>query len=177
MRKYLIIVIGVFMSAAAIGQNYFQLSFKQLNGDTESLNSYGGKKTMYIILPLTQTDPVFSQLQAFKDRYRDSVRVVGILSLEDGFQASQANNIQSMYNSMGIIISEGMNTKKTSGASQSAIMKWLTNKAENSHFDMDANGIGQKFFVNESGGLFAVLPVQASLQAQIIDKIVHSGAQ
>ena len=165
------------MSVNSFSQDYFQLSFKKLNGDTENVNSYGGKKTMYIILPLSQTDTVFTQLQAFKNRYQDSIRIIGILSIEDGFEASSASNIQTMYKGMGIIISEGMKTKKVSGANQSALMKWLTNKTKNSHFDMDAGGIGHKFFVNESGRLFAVLPGQASLNTPVIDKIVHSGSQ
>ena len=177
MKKYLIILIAFFISVNLFSQNYFQLSFKKLNGDTENVNDYGGKKTMYIILPLNQNDPGFSQLQAFKTRYLDTIRVVGILSLEDGFKASSANSIQAMYSNMGIIISEGMKTKKSSGANQSALMKWLTDKTQNSHFDMDAGGIGHKFFVNESGRLFAVLPGQASLNTPVIDRIVHSGAQ
>jgi len=177
MKKYFIILVAFFMSATVNSQSYFQLSFKKLNGDTESVNNYEGKKTMYIILPLNQTSPVFSQLQEFKNRYQDSVRVIGILSIEDGFEASSTASIQLMYSSLGIIVSEGMHTKKTSGASQAAIMKWLTNRTQNLHFDMDAAGIGHKFFVNESGRLFAVLPAQASLGTPIIDKIIHSGTQ
>src|SRR5687768_7224824 len=145
MNKLIIVLVTFFISITAFTQNYFQLSFKNLNGGTESVNSYAGKKTLYIILPINQNDSVFNQLQAFKDRYHDTVRVVGILSIEDGFQASLANNIQSMYGSMGIIISEGMNTKKASGANQSALMKWLTDKTQNSHFDIDAGGVGHKF--------------------------------
>ena len=177
MKKYFIILIAFFISATVFSQNYFELSFKKLNGDTENVNNYEGKKTMYIILPLNQNDPVFGQLQAFKNRYKDSVRVVGILSIEDGFEASLAGSIQLMYNGLGIIVSEGMHTKKASGATQAAIMKWLTNKTQNLHFDVDAVGIGHKFFVNESGKLFTVLPIQASLETPIIDKIIHSGAQ
>jgi len=176
MKKYFIILIAIFMSATAFSQNYFQLSFKKLNGDTVSVNSYAGKKTMYIILPLNQTNPVFSQLEAFKNRYQDSIRIVGILSIEEGFESSSIGSIQSMYQNLKIIVSEGMNTKKASGVSQGAIMKWLTNKTQNLHFDVDTVGIGLKFFVSESGVLFAVLPPQASLESPIIDKIIHSGA-
>ena len=104
MKKYFIVLIAFFMSATVFSQNYFQLSFKKLNGGTENVNNYEGKKTMYIILPLNQTDPVFSQLQAFKNRYKDSVRVVGILSIEDGFDASSTGSIQTMYSGLGIIV-------------------------------------------------------------------------
>jgi hypothetical protein len=52
-------------------------------------------------------------------------------------------------------------------------MKWLTNKNENGHFDLDVRGPGQKFFVNEQGKLYSVLG-QMSLSSPFINKIVNA---
>jgi hypothetical protein len=81
--------------------------------------------------------------------------------------------MQAMYKKMGIVLTEGMYTKKSSGSNQSALMKWLTDRTKNRHFDIDSEGIGQKFIVNATGRLFAVLPPQVSLQAGVFNKIVH----
>jgi hypothetical protein len=78
---------------------------------------------------------------------------------------------------MGIVLTEGMYTKKTSGKNQSALMQWLTDRTKNTHFDMDSWGIGHKFFVNSKGRLYAVMPPQTSLQHPIIQNIVHSKDQ
>ena len=161
----------------AHSQSYAQQSFNTINGENVLLNSYLGKKTLFFIVPLSQSDPVYPQLQAFKNRYLDTVRIVGILSYEDGYQSSNASAMQNLYSSMNIILTEGMYTKKSSGANQSTMMKWMTSKTMNHHFDMDATGIGHKFFVNENGRLFGVMPSQTPLNAPIIDKIVHSTAQ
>jgi hypothetical protein len=66
-----------------------------------------------------------------------------------------------------------MYTRKSSGASQSVLMQWLTDKTKNMHFNMDASGIGHKFFIAGTGQLFASLPAQASLASPIIDRVVH----
>ena len=177
MRK--IIIWGLFIISGfnLQSQSFSQLSFKTVSGDSVALSSFAGKKTLFLIVPLNQSDPIFGQVQAFKNRYHDTIRIVGVLSIEDGFQSSDISSLQNMYNSLDIVLTEGSYTKKTSGANQSQLMKWLTSKSMNMHFDMDASGIGHKFFVNESGRLFGVMPPQTPLNASIIDRVVHSNVQ
>jgi glutathione peroxidase-family protein len=169
----LILITGLYSKS----QIFSQLSFKTINSDSVLLSSYIGKKALFFIAPLTQSDPGYAQLQAFKNRYLDTVRIVGVLSYEDGYQSSNASAVQSLYSSMGVILTEGMYTKKGSGTNQSPLMKWMTDKTMNLHFDIDSGGIGHKFFVNENGRLFGVMPSQTPLNAPIIDKVVHSSAQ
>ena len=166
-----------FVLASAKAQNFKSLSIKKLNGDTVSMAALAGKKVLVIVLPLSQSDSNFSQIQAFRNRYLDTVQVVGVLSFEDGFQAASSSAIQSLYSNMGIILTEGMYSRKTSGAIQAPFMRWLTDRTKNRHFDNDVQGIGQKFFVSESGRLFAVIAAATSLSFPFIDRIVHTPAQ
>ena len=168
-----IIITGQFV----LSQNFSQMSFKTVTGDSVLLSSFAGRKTLFFIVPLNQSDPIYSQLQAFKNRYLDTVRIVGVLSIEDGYQSASATAVQNLYSNMGIILTEGMYTKKSAGANQATLMKWLTHKNGNLHFDMDAGGTGQKFFVNETGRLYAVMPPQTQLLSPVIDRIVHSSSQ
>ena len=178
MKKFFgILAVLIVLFSKANSQGFYQLSFKNINGDTVTLNSYVGKKIFFFVAPLNASDSNFIQLQAFKSRYLDTVQVIGVLSFEDGYQSSNASQIQSLYNNMGIVLTEGMYTKKTSGSNQSALMKWLTSKNMNTHFDIDAEGIGHKFFVSTGGRLFAVMPRQVSLGASIINRIVQSAGQ
>jgi glutathione peroxidase len=177
MKRTIIISILIALSYLSYSQSFNQLSFRKLNGDTVWTSSYAGKKVMFYIAPLSQSDSAFIQLQAFKARYGDTVQIVGILSIEDGFQNSNASSIEAMYAGIGIVLTEGMYTKKQSGANQSSLMKWLTDKNMNRHFNMDAKGIGHKFFVGEGGRLFGVMPPPVSLSASIINTIVHSSTQ
>jgi len=165
----------LFLGFQLHSQSFSQISFKTLSGDTVLMPSLVGKKTLFFLVPLDQGDVHYSQLQAFKNRYEDTIRIVGIPSIEDGFQSMNSSSIQSLYNGMGIVLAEGMYTKKSSNSNQSALMKWLTNKNQNLHFDMEVGGVGHKFFVDEKGRLFAVMPPQAPLNSATIDRIVHSG--
>lgn len=161
--------------STSLAQKFSDLTFKDAQGETISLGNYSGKKIMFYILPLNASDPAYGDLLAFKSRYLDTVAIIGILSIEDGFQNSVGDEIRSLYSNMNIVMTEGCYTKKSSGGNQAVIMKWLTDKNYNRYFDMDAKGTGHKFFVNESGRLYGVLPPGSSLISTFIDKIVHSG--
>ena len=82
------------------------------------------------------------------------------MSVEDGYSSSNKEAIKNLYQSrdINIILTAGMYTKKSAGANQSALLKWLTSKEENYRFTLDAQGIGQKFFINSEGRLVATLP-------------------
>jgi len=175
MNKIILFAFGLlFFSHATYGQNFYGLSFKKLSGDSVSLNTYAGKNVLFIVAPLSQTDSAFTQLQAFRNRYGDTLQIIGVLSFEDGYQPANASAIQALYNNSGIVLTEGMYTRKASGTNQSPLLQWLTDKIKNLHFNMDSKGIGQKFFVSGSGRLYAVMPPPVSLGALIMNAIVHT---
>jgi glutathione peroxidase-family protein len=158
-------------------QSVFQQTFRNINGDSVAMRQYLGKKIMFIILPSTPGNPVYEQLTLFKNRYGDSIAIIGICSLEDGFQTQNGVAMTALYSSTGITLTEGINTRKAAGVSQSPLMQWLTDIKKNRHFNNDAEGVGQKFFISETGRLFAVMGASTSLQSPIIDRIVHSKPQ
>ena len=169
-----ILVLLNFIINASQSQSIYELKVKTIEGDSISLKQFTGRKTMFIIVPLSKQDSVYDQLQKFKKLYKDTVNIVGIVSIDDGYKSGQANSIRKLFDEMGIILTDGMFTRKKEGIKQSSLLQWLTDKNKNRHYDNDANGVGTKFFITETGRLFAVLPPQASLQNQIIDRIVHS---
>ncbi|HEU4471643.1 MAG TPA: hypothetical protein VFR58_11195 [Flavisolibacter sp.] len=175
MKSYLFPILLLLMATAGNTQSVYQLSVKDIDGNPINLNAYAGKKILFYLLPLSASDSGFLQLQAFKSRYLDTVQVIGVPSIEDGFQQSSgAASLKALYSNLGIIITQGMHTRKSSGANQSELMQWLTNKSKNLHFDMDALGIGHKFFVSGTGRAFAVMPPQVPLTAPLFDRIVRS---
>ncbi len=158
-------------------QNFYQLPVRTIDGDTIRLSEHAGKKILFTLLPLSQQDSIYQQVLDFRSRYGDTVVVIGILSGEDGYSTSAASSVRSLYAGTGIILTEGMQTRKSSGSSQSPLLQWLTDKSKNQHYDMDATGIGHKFFVSGAGRLFASLSKQSSFHSPIINRIVHSNAQ
>ena len=69
-----------------------------------------------------------------------------------------------------------MHVSKTAGTSQASLFQWLTHKEENRHFDQDVAGTGYKFFVDETGRLYAVLGPGIRLSSPVINKILSKPA-
>jgi glutathione peroxidase-family protein len=110
----------------------------------------------------------------FCKKYKDSAVIIGIPSLEDGYTEGNKAVVKKRLNSNKVcfLLTEAMTTRKASGAQQSPLMQWLTNKDLNTHFDQDAKGAGHKFFVDETGELYGVMPPAAPLSHPIFDRIM-----
>jgi glutathione peroxidase len=168
--KYILALLCLYTAYTADCQGIYDHSFSDINKKSIRLKDFAGKKLLFIILPVSATDSLTAQLKSFMATYGDKVQVIGVLSQEDGYSKGSKTAIKTMYQNTGILVTDGMRSRKGNG--QSPLMKWLTNKNENGHFDMDAKGPGQKFFVNEQGKLYAVLG-QLSLSSPFINKIVN----
>lgn len=170
---FLLLLSGFALSSFGQSAIYNQ-SVTNIDGGQVMLNSYAGKKVLFIIAPARLADTAkVDELVAFNTRYGDTVKLIGIMSLEDGFEDSNKVAIKSMYQSRGvnIVLTQGMYTKKSS-ANQSAIMQWLTKRTMNKRFDDDAGGVGQQFYVDENGKLFSVLIAQTDLFSPAVERNV-----
>jgi glutathione peroxidase len=169
--KYILALLCLSAAYTADCQGLYDHSFRDLNSKNVHLKDFAGKKILFIILPVSATDSLADQLKSFVTMYGDKVQVIGVLSQEDGYSPDRKADVMAIYQNTGILITDVIRARKGNG--QSPLMKWLTNKNENGHFDMDAKGPGQKFFVNEQGKLYAVLG-QLSLSSPFINKIVNA---
>ncbi len=168
------LIIAVFLIVTTgFSQTFYDLPVKDIDGNAINLKKYMGKKILFLILPLKSSDSLLIQLDSFLVRHAGKIDVIGILSSEDGFNSTDKTNVKQLYRERGILITEAMNTRK--GQDQSPLLQWLTDRKKNNHFDMDAKGIGHKFFVSETGRLYAVMPRRASLTYPMMDRIVNSG--
>lgn len=171
--KYFIslIALTVFISFSPSGDIY-SLAIKTLDGNNMELNQYKGKKIFFVVLSLSGEDATIkpNQLAQLQDKYKNTLVVIGVPSIEAGFKASDADKLNNLYKDAHIIITEGMNVKK--GEQQSALFNWLTHKDQNRHFDQDVQGVGSKFFVDESGELYAVMGANLTLTHPLMEKIL-----
>ena len=158
---------------ASLGQNFYDLPIKDIAGNTIELKNYLGKKIMFLIVPLSSNDSLLMQLDSFLVQYEGKIQVIGMLSKEEGYTEAQKISVVELYRNRNLLLTEGMKTRK--GPEQAPLMQWLTDRRKNNHFDMDAQGIGHKFFVSETGRLFAVMPRRVSLTNPMMRRIINSG--
>lgn len=161
-----LLLIMVLLVSSTQSQSIHNLSFTDINGANIQMSSFSGKKVVFVIAPVNQSDSLLiSEIRQFRDIYRDSIVLIGVMSSEDGFSAANSSAVKALYEQRGIpiILTAGMYTKKSAGASQSAIMQWLTKRTSNARFNIDAMGVMHKFFVNAEGKLYGVISPRVSL--------------
>ncbi|HRI22955.1 MAG TPA: hypothetical protein PLA68_18480, partial [Panacibacter sp.] len=131
-----------------------------LNGEDKPLSIYDGKKIMIVTIPVTMTaqDSLFiKSLSDLSIGFKDQLAIIAVPSYEDGYQDNSLDQLAEWYNHIAdstLVITRGMYIRKASGEMQYELFSWLTHKEQNEHFDEDAAGTGEKFFINEQGVLF-----------------------
>lgn len=143
----------------------YGIKFKDIDGNQTDLLRYRGEKVMVIILSGQEKDSVWlNQLTPFYQRYKDSIGIVAIPSIEDGYTDVNKAIVKRLFSERGIkvLITEGFYTRKVAGDHQAELMQWFTNKEHNMRFERDIMGPGHRFFLDEMGGLqfsvFAGIP-------------------
>ncbi|HEX6426431.1 MAG TPA: hypothetical protein VF008_02045, partial [Niastella sp.] len=131
------------------------------------------KKMVFFILSGNEADSTLSTFAAFCTKYKDSAVVFGVLSIEDGYSEGSKVVVKDRFKSKcpGIVLTEGMYTRMAS-TGQSELMQWLTHAEKNHHGDQDVTGPGWKFFVDETGMLYAGMPPRLVLTSPFIQRIM-----
>lgn len=151
------------------------LTIKDIDGLDIHLNSYQGIKLLIFIAPTKETEGItLQELDSIKNRYDTTIKLMGVMSYENGFVDSNKAAIKSMYASLGInlILTQGMHTPKATGSNQSDLFNWLTNKSVNSRFNIDAKGVGQKFFIDKTGKIYSVIPSEIPFTSTIVTNLI-----
>jgi glutathione peroxidase len=155
--------------------NIYSFTIKTIDGNTIELSQFKGKKLLFILLPISVQDSTVSvdQIGRLQTKYQGSLVIVGVPAVEAGYKTQDTGKLKKIYSdeAANIMITEGMKVKKGNG--QVSLFQWLTDKSENRHFNQDVEWtVGSKFFVDETGELYAVMGPQLSLKSPLIDKII-----
>lgn len=165
----------IFITMVCRSQSLHGISFNDIDGNSISLSAYQGKRMLFIIASINNDSVRLDEIQKFRNGIgSDSLQLIGIMSIEDGYQVANKDGIKSLYQIRGIdiILTEGMYTKKSAGDNQSSIMRFLTRKAENSKFETEPRGIGQKYYISKTGKLLGIAPPEASLFGNISQALI-----
>ncbi|HEY8401161.1 MAG TPA: hypothetical protein VIK89_07865 [Cytophagaceae bacterium] len=177
MKSILFLFLSVLFSTNLLAQapSFYSQPLKDIDGNVIDLNTYTGKKVLVIVVPVNPVDSILVQLDSFAVKHGNRISIIGVLAEEFGYQIENKTAIKAMYAGKNLVLTEGMQVRKAAGEDQSALLQWLTDKTKNGHFNMDAWGVGHKYFIGEEGRLFAVMPAKTKLSESIIDRIVNSG--
>ena len=179
--KAITLLIFVAVSIFARGQNsIYDYSVPKIEGGSQPLAAYQGKKILIITLPLQHSaaaDTMLFCLDTLAAAHNPQLVVIAVPSYEDGFAPAQKEQLRQWYRSkLGnyIVITDGLYTRKTSGSQQHLLFKWLTTDSLNEVFDIDVEGPVHKFFVNGNGKLYGVLRPQIRVSSKALYRILQA---
>lgn len=172
MKKNFVFCLLIFSCFSSKSQSLYQYTIFNIDGDTIHLKT-DSTRMLFIIAPVNPSDTLISHIAAFKNKYGNQIKVIGVLSKEDGYNDANKAAVKQIYDTTGVILTEGVYTHKSSGEQQAPFMKLLTHKDMNWYFDHEVVGIGQKFFVSRTGRLHAVLRPQTPLEAPAVKRIME----
>jgi uncharacterized membrane protein len=160
--------LSIFSATALLAALFFvntvyNYNVPKIEGGTQNLTTYQGKKIMVVTLPLIQTAAADSFLYAL-----DTIATRHAAHLKQRLQTWYRSKLNA-----GVVITEGLYTRKTSGAQQHPLFKWLTSATENEHLDIDVEGPGYKFFTNNNGGLYGVLRPQSKMWGSTVQRTLN----
>ncbi len=173
LAKVLIAVAGVLVYAGV-----YDIHITTIEGADKSMSDFQGKKLLIIVLPVTQNVNDVHYLQAVDSlsrKYANNVTVIGVPSYEYGFNTNSLSNLRSYYRGIigqQVILTQGLYVNKSSGKMQHKLFAWLTNVNQNTHFNEDVKGVGQKFFIDENGELYGYYGPEAGLNDNLLKKMI-----
>lgn len=175
--KPILLSLILFFLSGPFQESIYDFNITSLEGENISLGSARGKKIMIVVLPVNETtgNTIFlAQLDSISRAHGENAVLIAVPSYEEGFSNDIRNNVKEWYESFlneRVIITQGYHTHKSSGAEQDGLLSWLTHKDKNGHFDNEVSGTGQKYFINESGELYAVYGPEVPLNSKAIQRI------
>jgi hypothetical protein len=155
-------------------------SVTDINGRVRHLDDFGGKKLWILVLPLGHSqkkDSLFlERLDSICDFYSHRVEVIAVPAYEAGYSDALTPELQAWlgrWSRPNLLVTKGMYIKREAGPLQSGLFRWLTDAHRNGHFDLDAEGPGQHFLVNEVGTLYRVYSRESRLSWKSIKRMFY----
>ena len=135
--------------------NFYDLSFLSLSGDSVSLDSFKGKKILFVnVASKCGFTPQYKELQELHETHKDSLVIIGVPCNQFGSQepgtSEEIKSFCQVNYGVEFLISEKMDVK---GDNQNPLYKWLTNKELNNVKSSSVKWNFQKYLVSESGTL------------------------
>ena len=167
--KLLFLYLTVLLTTPIVS-SFYDIKFETLDDSIVRTSDYQGKKC---IITVVSANTVSVNLVRYLDstqKANTNVQVIAIPTGEfDGNVSLQ--DLKNLKKNLSIVVTKPLNVRKDNSLLQHPLFVWLTQNAENQHFNKDVEGEGQIFIVSGKGTLYSVIPKDAP--RAIITKIIN----
>ncbi len=163
LNKYIVATcLHVFLCTGLSAQSFQSLSVEKSDGSTTGFSNLQGK-TVLIIVTAVDAMPDLSGLEELQKKYPDLV----VLELPVKQLAKSAPITKTAVNNV-VVAKESRDSTDVNGQ----LLRWLTKKEGNQHFVVEQLTVGQKYFIDATGELYAVMPPEFKLSDPRIDAVL-----
>lgn len=163
LNKYIAAVcLQVFLCTGLYAQSFQSLSLEKSDGSTTGFSNYQGKTVLVIV---TAVDAIsdLSGVEELQKKYPDLV----VMELPVKRLAKSAPITKATVSAV-LVARESKDSTDLNGQ----LLTWLTRKEGNQHFTVDQLQVGQKYFIDGTGELYAVMPPEFKLNDPRIDAVL-----
>ncbi|HRO46329.1 hypothetical protein [Agriterribacter sp.] len=177
MKLLFYVFLYLYPASLLLGQeasSLYQLSVP-VRDSSRSINMvvFQGKKVLVAVCDAYNPDSqLLVQLEDLQRKYQERLAVI-VIPINDLAPSSKAVDTMRWQGLSGNYqVSRFSAGKKSSGSAQHPLLRWVTNKNENRHFDHDIKGGGYLFVISETGRLFAVLKPSMAVNGSVMGNIL-----
>ena len=159
---FLILYILTFQLA---NNDIYSIGCKDINGRTINLNEFKDRKIIIALIegsnPKTEFLVFLDSIQKVKSDYK-----IIIIPSEEFGGPSDIPSLLKIKEKFGesLTMTSPMNVTKSSGNLQHPLLKWLTDVNLNQHYNKDAEGSTQLFFIAPGAIIYSVISPQAPIE-------------
>lgn len=134
------------------------IPISSMKGDNLSTKQFNGKKVIYFVCEANEINiSKLKQLDSIvKANFQSIAAIIIPISDFSGNKKIDLKEWKKVQTATSfLVITDVGKAKRSNGASQHSLLKWLSSKDLNGHYDFDFNKAGQIFMTNESGRMYA----------------------
>jgi hypothetical protein len=157
----------------SISEAQSSVSFTDMNNQTVQTDTFQNRKIMVMLLPAQPDTSLLGQLTRFASRHAGQIRVLALVDISSATPMPDSSGL--IYQSLstaGIIVSKGIPSIPQNAGRTDALLYWMTGKSRDRRGE--AGAPGRKYFIGESGQLYAVLGPETSLDIPTADYLVNT---
>lgn len=153
LNSLLIALFSIMSNQVSANSNLHDLTFLSLNQDTIKLDSFKGKKILFVnVASECGFTPQYKELQTLHEQYKDQLVIIGFPCNQFGSQESGSEQEIKTFCQKNYGVEFLMSSKiDVKGDQQHPIYKWLTSKEQNGVKNSSVKWNFQKYMVDESG--------------------------
>lgn len=153
--KVLFLCLTIFAGSHCLFGNFYQFTLPAADDTIINTSDYEGKKVLIAVVGANSSGDTLVHFLDSVQASRTDLQVIAVPTGDFG-SSTLADSLTALMQNTAIVFTKPVGVIPNSDAQQHPLFRWLTQAAENGHFNAEVEGEGQMYIVGPQGSLVAV---------------------